>query len=116
MRFIRYEIYKEQQPLNIGIMKGLEEIDVPLDVENDLLLEFNRLLPLPQVSFVDNPFSISFFTEEGNRFFHRSIETLITFIEGYEGNTYCVKKIEIPSDNPNIEILYEDEYQVFLNM
>lgn len=116
MKFIRYEIYKGSQPLNIGIMKGLEVIDVPLELEIQLLSEFNEWLPLPEVSFVDNPFAKSFFTEEGNLFFERSIELLSDFIKDYEENTYSVKKVEIESSNPDIEILYEDEYQVFVNM
>ena len=98
-----YYRYEFELNNNIGILIGLDDI-FDEDKALELSLYFDLNLSRPTESLEG---TISYFTEKGNRKFNKAIKRIKK--AALEKN---VNVIRIESDGSNLDILYEDEYQI----
>ena len=116
--FYRYEFIPKdgKYDRHLGILTG---VDLLFRSNSDIikgnydniinqLFEFEKSLPGPSCDMEN---TISYFTQKGNRKFHKAINRLCIAIN--ETGVAKTRRIEI--DNlDNMEIIYQDKYQVIV--
>ena len=102
-----------------GIFHALEVLhDMPIDkqVEEDLdwaEREFNKILEFPGIFYEkkDTKDLHCFFTEKGLKAFETSLDILLSLFQNAE-EAGLGEVQEIMVDSSNLNIVYEDEYQI----
>lgn len=114
--YIRYELFFDGIPQDIGFMNGLGEIELSYDENEELMDVFEKELPLvPQSAYKDSCsafYPACYFTEQGIRKFDKNIERLIDAIHNKQCN-WTVNKITL-SNVSSEDILYQDDYQAVI--
>ena len=110
--FFRYELGLNGESIGVGILMGISELDgLDDDQLENLTKDFDECLPIPPNNVYMGKNSKSYFTRNGINRFKNSIENL-SFI--YSSQGYDV--IENNISNTNQNILYQDDYQVILEV
>lgn len=114
--YTRYELYFEGEPQNIGMMMGLDDIEINEDESEELLERFNKKLPLiPQIRTFDDSithFPACYFTEKGMETFKQEIDALVEAIH-YKDNGWSVNVVTL-SNVLEDDIYYKDDYQAVI--
>ena len=97
-------LYRYEFENNVGILVGLD------DVIKDEFEAF--MLELPFINDLERPIdtldgTISYFTEKGNRHFSKAIRAIKKSAKSRGVNVVCINK-----ERDDIDILYEDKYQI----
>lgn len=103
--FIRYELYVEDEPQDVGIFRGLDELGLSDDFVKGLMWQFDRNLKVPKPV----RHTQSWFTQAGEEMFRQDIDKVIAVYE--EDGFFEVRRIEKEYLE---DIVYEDEYQVLI--
>ena len=106
MKLIRYEYDSGCENEHTGLLAGLDDIyRFPYeDIAMGLGWIFETELIAPTIKEID---TMSFFTPKGNRKFHKAIKKIEDKV-AEKG----IKLIRIEVDKRDVEVLYEDKYQV----
>lgn len=114
--YTRYELYFEGEPQNIGMMMGLDDMEMNEDESEELLERFNKELPLiPQIRTFDNSithFPACYFTQKGLETFKQEIDALVEAIHD-KNNGWSVNVVELETVLDS-DIYYQDEYQAVI--
>ena len=111
MKLYRYELKSNNDEIKLdkhtGILCGVDEVFKVSELP-DVCWYFEENLELPNIHLFN---TISFFTEKGNRKFHKAIKELSNT---YKNKNIDVIRIEIDKEDVSDIIEYEDEYQVII--
>lgn len=103
-RFYRYELSFHGEPQNVGILNGLEDIGLPIDLECALYELFEEL---ESPTLHPDGKTIEFwFTEKGQALFGTAIGAIADAIAPYGWELISRKKVALADD-----AIYQDEYQ-----
>ena len=106
MKAIRYEFVS-----GVGLFQGMRNIsNIDERTLFDIRIEFDENLDIPW-DVITNHDCKFYFTENGNTKFKNSLERLIDMLSEYE---YEIIKHETDIDNK--DIIYEDEYQIAIEL
>ncbi|MDF2880260.1 MAG: hypothetical protein K0R54_817 [Clostridiaceae bacterium] len=110
--FVRYELYCENEKQDVGLLMGVNELDLDDEQKEILLNDFNENLIVPEFYMHSRPRKnvLAFFTNEGLSFFEESINKIIEKFDNH--GLFQIAKITISEHNQ--KIIYQDNFQVLI--
>lgn len=116
MNYTRYELSYDGEPQNVGMMMGLDDMDMDEDEMEMILERFNEELPLvPTIRTFDKSsthYPACYFTSKGLEKFKQEIDALVEAIH-YKDNGWRVNEVTL-SNVLDDDIYYTDEYQAVI--
>ena len=111
----RYELSLENEKQDVGLLMGISELDNVDDEYLDYLMKnFDENLPIPSFYLeCKNKGELkrtrAFFTENGNSFFKKDIENLISIFK--EKSFFDIDFLTLDETKETLNIVYQDDFQ-----
>ena len=111
--YIRYQVVENGEYMGKGIFQAMHHFMYPEEMTHHIKLFAD--LPIPNIDFNQYLFTESYFTEKGNKFFEERINMIQDYLEE-SNSTYAIEKVILEKISNQEAILYEDDYQILLNL
>ncbi len=108
--FVRYELYVDDEPQDIGIFHGLSELGMEEGVIDDCMHPFDEMLKIP-VDVFEKYQTKSYFTELGEKRFSDDIKKITVLYDS--GGLFDVRRICAETLD---DIVYQDPYQAVVKI